>query len=683
MYEASFGLKRRPFAATPDASCFLSSAPIQAALDELVVCVEQGQGIAVMTAPAGTGKTLLCERLRLELDERFETVLLRHASFMTRRALLQTILCELNHTYHHPSEQELRLELFPAIRSLQPNREALVLICDEAHQLNDSLLEELRILADFAEAGKPLVRLVLVGQLSLEEKLAQASQEAFNQRIRANVNLGTFDRAGSLDYIDYRLTWAGGRTDEVFTTEALELIAEVSDGVPRCINQLADHSLLLAFVAEQRPVRIDLVREALSDLKQLPLRWNEPHQSLASINHTADFESESPANDFQIARPTVSVSSGLTFSYEPEIETNQATTELDSFEIGSSIPSAALPSEPNRSIAVGRNEAESEEWRKTVESFNPHQAGHLQFDQIDRSSSLTSETDDDQRSRLTRRIDFHDMLEDAYAAASFSASNNSINGDLSDEDFDIHSETADFSAASISIAANDTVYHRDISPMISELSSHHGNTTKGFREEIIVDRYTSIDAGLQPPAVSLTDTIDGGEVRGIRHNSEIPTDRPEAQITALRQFESDPFADTVDRYSSPSSQINLAEIDDLTQPINLPQHRSVELTVSDSTSSPPRDTNQIDQLASDVFSLGESLRSTGVLSSSSDSILETLRFEVQSSNQTLAAESSPLPPPVPVQSDFEVVETPPAESSTDSRPFRYLFSKLRRKQQGL
>ena len=96
MYEASFDLKRRPFGATPDATCFLSAGPIQAALDEIVVCVEQGQGIAVLTAPAGTGKTLLCERLRSELSGRFETIFLRHASFLTRRALLQTLLCELN-----------------------------------------------------------------------------------------------------------------------------------------------------------------------------------------------------------------------------------------------------------------------------------------------------------------------------------------------------------------------------------------------------------------------------------------------------------------------------------------------------------------------------------------------------------------------------------------------------------
>ena len=235
MYEASFGLQRRPFSATPDATCFLSAGPIQAALDEIMVCIEQGQGIAVLTAPAGVGKTLMCERICRELTSRFQAVFLRHASFLTRRALLQTLLCELNHAYHHPSEHELRLALFPAIRALRPQREALVVVCDEAHHLPESLLEELRILADFAEAGRPLVRLVLAGQLSLEENLIQPALEAFNQRIRAQVTLPTFDRATSLDYLDYRLTWGGGRTAEIFTPAAMDLIVQVSDGIPRCI----------------------------------------------------------------------------------------------------------------------------------------------------------------------------------------------------------------------------------------------------------------------------------------------------------------------------------------------------------------------------------------------------------------------------------------------------------------
>ena len=322
MYQTYFGLKRRPFGATPDSRCFLASRVIQAALDEIVVCVEQGQGIAVVSAPAGIGKTLLCERLRTELGNRFESVILRHANFLTRRGLLQTLLCELSHAYRQQDEQELRLELSPAIRALQPEREALVLICDEAHQLSRDLLEELRILSDFAENGRPLVRLVLVGQRELEETLAMPSLEALSQRIRAHVCLETMDRADSLDYIDYRLTWAGGRTEEIFDRDAVELICQAADGVPRCLNQLCDQALLLGFVAEQRPISTEIIREALQDLRQLPLHWNEtsiverPSQSIRHPETDVDFDDQ---RDWKSPSP-------------------RSTCEMESVEIGSDLP---------------------------------------------------------------------------------------------------------------------------------------------------------------------------------------------------------------------------------------------------------------------------------------------------------------------------------------------------------
>lgn len=713
MYETSFGLKRRPFAATPDATCFLSAGPIQGVLDELVVCVEQGQGIGVVTAPAGTGKTLLCERLRFELDDRYETVLLRHASFLTRRALLQTILCELNYAYHHPSEQELRLELFPAIRALQPKREALVLICDEAHQLTDSLLEELRILADFAEFGRPLVRLVLVGQLSLEEKLAQPNLEAFNQRIRAHVSLSTFDHAGSLDYIDYRITWAGGRTDEVFTPDALDLISRASDGVPRCINQLADHSLLLAFVADQRPAGEDLVREALSDLRQLPLHWNEPSQSLSSSDRAERIEYETNSNDntLEIGQDhsgylADSSSKATSYSYEPEFDSNKSSVGLDSTDSAFTPPPVVhdvVGINEIHSTESPRVEVSSDDWRQTVELFNPRK---LDTDLVDTLQELVLDAPEaefgrERSSNLTRRVHFHDLLQDAYEAASKSQSDPIEQGE-STGDLDRNADTVDISSEYLQGLFKQNEIARSSPTMASDSNPVVVQSTSDFQEEVIVDRYNSIDAGFEPPKSSLPDTSRSNEVRDEYVSaSEVPDEAATHRI----DFESS-AADGLSGFHSSGNEFDESSIDEestsyasvfradshavggfnATSEQNVPSWGDADLSDTSSPQLKSGTTNPsgVEQIAKDVYSLGESLRSTGKLSSNSDSILKTLRYEIEGSDIPFQAESTPQPPPVPPQAAWEAIETPVVEPAVvEERPFRYLFSALRRKQQGL
>jgi hypothetical protein len=88
-----------------------------------------------------------------------------------------------------------------------------------------------------------------------------------------------------VSYLAGRLKWAGGDVSHIFTPEAVDIIAHVSDGNPRCINQLCDHSLLLAYVGEQRPAGADVVLEALEDLKQLPLHWNDAPLPVPETSH--------------------------------------------------------------------------------------------------------------------------------------------------------------------------------------------------------------------------------------------------------------------------------------------------------------------------------------------------------------------------------------------------------------
>ncbi|MFN0196362.1 MAG: ExeA family protein [Planctomycetaceae bacterium] len=283
MYQPFFGLTRRPFSATPDLNFFFRTESIQTAEMTLKNCLESGQGVATLTAPAGMGKTAFCQRLAADFSEHFCVVFLSHANFSTRRSLLQAFLFELGRQYAAMGEQELRLELTTCLRGLAQEGRPVILIVDEAHLLSSRLLEELRTITNDVAGGEPIVRLLLCGQLSLDEKLAHPELEALSQRISTQIFLESFTRQESHAYIAHRIEIAGNDLDYVFTAEALEMIIQASDGMPRCINQLCDHSLLLSYVVENKPVDAEVVREALDDLKQLPLHWNEPIPALSPL----------------------------------------------------------------------------------------------------------------------------------------------------------------------------------------------------------------------------------------------------------------------------------------------------------------------------------------------------------------------------------------------------------------
>lgn len=276
MYEEFFGLQRRPFSATPDPNCFVPLETHQGVLDALAVSCERGQGIGVLTGEAGLGKSLVGLRLAFELQPTFATVFLGHSAYATRRALLQAILFELNRPYDRKAEQELRLDLAAALKSLRTEKQGFVLIVDEAHRLSLPLLDEIRLLTLLADGGEPLARVVLIGDRELEERLADPALAAFNQRVCCQVDLAPLTQIESLEYLSANLELAGGDAEELFTEDALAFLAKAADGVPRCLNHLADHALLLAYVTERRPVSVEIVREALDDLKQLPLHWNDP-----------------------------------------------------------------------------------------------------------------------------------------------------------------------------------------------------------------------------------------------------------------------------------------------------------------------------------------------------------------------------------------------------------------------
>ncbi|MFO1019961.1 MAG: AAA family ATPase [Planctomycetales bacterium] len=275
MYTEYFQFSRRPFGATPDpACCYLGGSSIANVVADLLRCIDGGLGLAVVTGEAGTGKSLLCQYLATELRDRYETVLIPSCNFPTRRSLLQSALFELKQPFFGKTDLELRLELVSCLKSVSAEGRETLLILDEAHLLSDRLLEEVRTLADLSQGGKALLKILLAGQPSLEERLALPGHDALNHRIGTQITLEALSRSETLEYITCRLTAAGRKSADIFTPQALQLIARACDGLPRQINQLCDHALLLAYVAQTPQVDEEIVRQALDDLQQLPLHWN-------------------------------------------------------------------------------------------------------------------------------------------------------------------------------------------------------------------------------------------------------------------------------------------------------------------------------------------------------------------------------------------------------------------------
>ncbi|MBX3438493.1 MAG: AAA family ATPase, partial [Planctomycetaceae bacterium] len=273
--ESFFGFLRRPFQASPQDESFVALAPTVEAIHQLKEAVEKGDGICVLTAAPGLGKTVVCRQLERQLEEDFLVVRLPSCNFPTRRSLLQAILHALHHEYRGLTEQETRLQVLAAAKSALEHQDGLVLIVDEADQLGARLLEELRCLTNHVERGRPLIRVVLSGQLALEEVLTRPELDALNHRISCHATLEPFGMQQSARYVDERLASVDASASSLFTTDALEMVCRISDGNPRCLNHLADACLTGAAALAQTVVAASVVRSALHELKQLPLHWNE------------------------------------------------------------------------------------------------------------------------------------------------------------------------------------------------------------------------------------------------------------------------------------------------------------------------------------------------------------------------------------------------------------------------
>ena len=274
-----YNLREQPFGVTPDYRFLFQSATHREALGSLVYGLASGCGFVGLIARPGMGKTMLLFDVLSRIRKQSKVVSL----FQTMGApmdCMKAILVDLGVRDTSGTLYDLQSRLNEVLAVESRSGKRLVIVFDEAQNLDHSVLEFVRMLSNFETPQEKLIQVVLTGQPELAVKLASPELLQLRQRISILASLRPFSAEETGLYIDYRLRIAGYLQNEsLFTAEALELIAHCSQGIPRNINNLCFNALSLGCALKRKQIGANIIREVILDLDLTPLcqgNW-EPH----------------------------------------------------------------------------------------------------------------------------------------------------------------------------------------------------------------------------------------------------------------------------------------------------------------------------------------------------------------------------------------------------------------------
>lgn len=266
MYIRHFGLSRPPFENVPDTAFFFGSARHNEALAQLQHCVESRRGFAMLSGEIGAGKTTVTRALLKRLDAKTVTAVITN-SRLTGVQLLQTVAREFGIEGVNPSRPDLldAINRF-LIGCLAQDRNVLLLV-DEAQDLPQSTLEELRLISNLETEHEKLIQILLVGQPELRRHVDHKDLRQLRQRITLRYHLQGLDLTETRNYVNHRLQCAGAQGNLHFTDRALATVWRYSRGIPRLINLACDKTLLVAFTENQSKLDQNTVMSGLREIE--------------------------------------------------------------------------------------------------------------------------------------------------------------------------------------------------------------------------------------------------------------------------------------------------------------------------------------------------------------------------------------------------------------------------------
>ena len=266
MYLEHYGLTAAPFDITPNPRFLFYSAKHREAINHLLYGIRERKGFVQLTGEVGAGKTTLCRAMLEQLDDHYATALILNPC-LGPGELLKAVATE----FGLPVGGLDRLDTLGVInqfllQQIERGKET-VLIIDEAQDLTDDLLEQVRLLSNLEMENRKLLQIILLGQPELRDRLNSPRLRQLRQRITVRYHLGPLSRVEAGQYIQHRLEKAGAKGRPTFTKPALWRICNYSGGIPRLVNAICDKALLAGFVEHSDMINYRMVGRAIRELE--------------------------------------------------------------------------------------------------------------------------------------------------------------------------------------------------------------------------------------------------------------------------------------------------------------------------------------------------------------------------------------------------------------------------------
>lgn len=266
MYLDYYGLTEPPFDITPNPRFLFYSAKHREAYNHLLYGIRERKGFVQLTGEVGAGKTTLCRATLEQLNGDYATALILNP-VLNPDELMKAIATEFGLDVRGMD----RLDTVAAINNfllwqVEQGRDA-VLIIDEAQDLTEALLEEVRLLSNLETDNRKLLQIVLLGQPELRDRLNSPSLRQLRQRITVRYHLAPLSQAEISRYIHHRLEVSGAKGAPYFTRAALWRIHHYSGGIPRLVNAVCDKALLAGFVNQREQLDYRVIGRAIRELE--------------------------------------------------------------------------------------------------------------------------------------------------------------------------------------------------------------------------------------------------------------------------------------------------------------------------------------------------------------------------------------------------------------------------------